>query len=184
MNRNSHHTRMMNDLNLPPRTDAQDQDHRIALYPGTFDPITNGHIDIIERGLHLFDKIIVTIAINVQKVPLFSLEERSAMIHECFQNSDRVLVGCTDGLIVDYALKNNAHAIIRGLRAVSDFDYEFQLALMNRRLERTVDTVFLMTAFRWIYISSSNIKNAARCKGKITGLVPEHVERALQKKFA
>jgi len=174
----------MNDLNLPPRTDAQDQDHRIALYPGTFDPITNGHIDIIERGLHLFDKIIVTIAINVQKVPLFSLEERSAMIHECFQNSDRVLVGCTDGLIVDYALKNNAHAIIRGLRAVSDFDYEFQLALMNRRLERTVDTVFLMTAFRWIYISSSNIKNAARCKGKITGLVPEHVERALQKKFA
>lgn len=175
---------MMNDLNLPPRTDAQDQDHRIALYPGTFDPITNGHIDIIERGLHLFDKIIVTIAINVQKVPLFSLEERSAMIHECFQNSDRVLVGCTDGLIVDYALKNNAHAIIRGLRAVSDFDYEFQLALMNRRLERTVDTVFLMTAFRWIYISSSNIKNAARCKGKITGLVPEHVERALQKKFA
>jgi len=174
----------MNDLNLPPRTDAQDQDNRIALYPGTFDPITNGHIDIIERGLHLFDKIIVTIAINVQKVPLFSLEERSAMIHECFQNSDRVLVGCTDGLIVDYALKNNAHAIIRGLRAVSDFDYEFQLALMNRRLERTVDTVFLMTAFRWIYISSSNIKNAARCKGKITGLVPEHVERALQKKFA
>jgi len=175
---------MMNDLNLPPLTDTQDQELRIALYPGTFDPITNGHIDIIERGLHLFDKIIVTIAINVQKVPLFSLEERSAMIRECFQNSDRVIVGCTDGLIVDYALKNNAHAIIRGLRAVSDFDYEFQLALMNRRLERTVDTVFLMTAFRWIYISSSNIKNAARCKGKITGLVPEHVERALQKKFA
>jgi pantetheine-phosphate adenylyltransferase len=175
---------MMNDRNLPPRTDAQNQDLRIALYPGTFDPITNGHIDIIERGLHLFDKIIVTIAINVQKVPLFSLEERSAMIRECFRDSDRVLVGCTDGLIVDYALTNNAHAIIRGLRAVSDFDYEFQLALMNRRLERTVDTVFLMTAFRWIYISSSNIKNAARCKGKITGLVPEHVERALQKKFA
>jgi len=174
---------MMNDLNQPPLTDAQDQELRIALYPGTFDPITNGHIDIIERGLHLFDRIIVTIAINVQKVPLFSLEERSAMIRECFQNSDRVIVGCTDGLIVDYALKNNAHAIIRGLRAVSDFDYEFQLALMNRRLERTVDTVFLMTAFRWIYISSSNIKNAARCKGKITGLVPEHVERALQKKF-
>ena len=175
---------MMNNLSLPPLSDAQDQGLRIALYPGTFDPITNGHIDIIERGLHLFDRIIVTIAINVQKVPLFSLEERSAMIRECFQNSERVIVGCTDGLIVDYALKNNAHAIIRGLRAVSDFDYEFQLALMNRRLERTVDTVFLMTAFRWIYISSSNIKNAARCKGKITGLVPEHVERALQKKFA
>jgi pantetheine-phosphate adenylyltransferase len=157
---------------------------RIALYPGTFDPITNGHIDIIERGLTLFDRVIVTIAINVQKVPLFTLEERSTMIRACFEDSERVSVGYTDGLIVDYALQNNAQTIIRGLRAVSDFDYEFQLALMNRRLERTVETVFFMTGFRWIYISSSNIKNAARCKGKITGLVPEHVERALQDKFA
>ncbi len=157
---------------------------RIALYPGTFDPITNGHIDIIERGLTLFDRIIVTIAINVQKEPLFSLEERIAMIEACFSGNRRITVGYTDGLIVDYALGNKARAIIRGLRAVSDFDYEFQLALMNRRLERSVETVFLMTAFRWIYISSSNIKNAARCRGKITGLVPEHVERALQEKFA
>ena len=156
----------------------------VALYPGTFDPITNGHIDIIKRGLSLFDKIIVTVAINVQKTPLFSLEERCALIQESFTEfNGRVEVGATDGLIVDYALKNNAHAIIRGLRAISDFDYEFQLALMNRRLERTVETVFLMTGFRWIYISSSNIKNAARCGGKITGLVPEHVELALQKKF-
>ncbi len=157
----------------------------VALYPGTFDPITNGHIDIIKRGLHLFDKIIVTVAINVQKTPLFSLEERCDLIRECFKElNGRVEVGCTDGLIVDYALKNNAHAIIRGLRAISDFDYEFQLALMNRRLERSVDTVFLMTGFRWIYISSTGIKNAARCRGNITGLVPAHVELALQNKFA
>ena len=157
----------------------------VALYPGTFDPITNGHIDIIKRGLSLFDKIIVTVAINVQKTPLFTLEERCALISECFTELDgRVEVGYTDGLIDDYALKNKAHAIIRGLRAISDFDYEFQLALMNRRLERSVETVFLMTGFRWIYISSSNIKNAARCGGKISGLVPDHVERALREKFA
>lgn len=172
----------MTDISRPPA--AEPRAPRIALYPGTFDPITNGHIDIIERGLTLFDRVIVTIAINVQKVPLFTLEERSAMIRACFEDSKRVSVGYTDGLIVDYALQNNAQTIIRGLRAVSDFDYEFQLALMNRRLERTVETVFFMTGFRWIYISSSNIKNAARCKGKITGLVPEHVERALQDKFA
>jgi pantetheine-phosphate adenylyltransferase len=157
---------------------------KVALYPGTFDPITNGHIDIIKRGLSLFDKIIVTVAINMQKMPLFSLEERSALISECFKEFDgRVEVGYTDGLIVDYAVKNNVHAIIRGLRAISDFDYEFQLALMNRRLERTVETVFLMTGFRWIYISSSGIKDAARCKGNITGLVPPHVEKALKAKF-
>jgi pantetheine-phosphate adenylyltransferase len=172
----------MNDVHLP--LSADDKALRTALYPGTFDPITNGHIDIIERGLTLFDRVIVTIAINVQKVPLFTLEERSAMIRACFLGSERVSVGYTDGLIVDYALQNNAQTIIRGLRAVSDFDYEFQLALMNRRLERTVETVFLMTGFRWIYISSSNIKNAARCRGNVTGLVPEHVERALKEKFA
>jgi pantetheine-phosphate adenylyltransferase len=173
----------MNEITLPALADKQ-ENVRIALYPGTFDPITNGHINIIERGLNLFDRIIVTIAINVQKVPLFTLEERCAMIDECFRGSERVSVGYTDGLIVDYALQNNARTIIRGLRAVSDFDYEFQLALMNRRLERSVDTVFLMTGFRWIYISSTGIKNAARCKGKITGLIPEHVERALHEKFA
>ncbi|MBM9538260.1 pantetheine-phosphate adenylyltransferase [Desulfobulbus alkaliphilus] len=157
-----------------------------ALYPGTFDPITNGHLDIIRRGLNLFDRIIITIAINPQKIPLFSLEERCELIEGCFGGfvSGRVEVGFTDGLIVDYARKKEAHAIIRGLRALSDFDYEFQLALMNRRLERSVETVFLMTGFRWIYISSTNIKNAARCHGDVAGLVPPHVDRALKKKFA
>ncbi|WP_028318276.1 pantetheine-phosphate adenylyltransferase [Desulfobulbus elongatus] len=174
----------MNDSQPPATVGAGHGPLCVALYPGTFDPITNGHINIIERGLHLFDRIIVTIAVNVQKVPLFSLEERLDMIEKCFPDSDRVSVGFTDGLIVDYALRHNAQTIIRGLRAVSDFDYEFQLALMNRRLERSVDTVFLMTGFRWIFISSTGIKNAARCKGNITGLVPEHVERALQEKFS
>ncbi len=159
--------------------------HRIAIYPGTFDPITFGHMDIIKRGLELFDKIIVTVAINAQKQPLFSLEKRSEMILECFRGQEeRVEVGFTDGLIVEYALKKNAGTIIRGLRAISDFDYEFQLALMNRRLERSVETIFLMTGFRWIYISSTGIKNAARCQGNINGLVPKHVERALKEKFA
>ena len=156
----------------------------IALYPGTFDPITNGHIDIIRRGLCLFDRIIVTVAVNPQKTPLFSLEERCALTEACFRDLDgRIEVGATDGLIVDYARRRGARAIIRGLRAISDFDYEFQLALMNRRLERNVETVFLMTGFRWIYISSTGIRNTARLGGSISGLVPAHVERALAEKF-
>ena len=158
---------------------------RIAVYPGTFDPITNGHIDIIRRGLCLFDRILVTVAVNDQKTPLFSLAERCALISECFPDLDgRIEVGATAGLIVQYARQHGARAIIRGLRAISDFDYEFQLALMNRRLERSVETVFLMTGFRWIYISSTGIKNAARLQGNISGLVPAHVERALAEKFA
>ena len=158
---------------------------RIAVYPGTFDPITNGHIDIIRRGLCLFDRILVTVAVNDQKTPLFSLAERCALISECFPDLDgRIEVGATAGLIVEYARQHGARAIIRGLRAISDFDYEFQLALMNRRLERSVETVFLMTGFRWIYISSTGIKNAARLQGDISGLVPAHVERALAEKFA
>lgn len=157
----------------------------IAVYPGTFDPITNGHIDIIKRGLHLFDKIIITIAVNSQKQPLFSLEERTQLIEQSFNDMDgRLAVDYTDGLIVDYAMQQNAATIIRGLRAISDFDYEFQLALMNRRLQRKVETVFLMTGFRWIYISSTSIKDAAKCRGNITGLVPVHVERALKEKFS
>lgn len=157
----------------------------IAVYPGTFDPITNGHIDIIKRGLQLFDKIIITIAVNSQKKPLFSLEERTQLIERSFNDMDgRIAVDYTDGLIVDYAMQQKAATIIRGLRAISDFDYEFQLALMNRRLQRKVETVFLMTGFRWIYISSTSIKDAAKCRGNITGLVPEHVEKALQEKFS
>ena len=171
-------------LDTPPTCDRRPAP-AIALYPGTFDPITNGHIDIIRRGLCLFDRILVTVAVNDQKTPLFSLAERCALISECFPDLDgRIEVGATAGLIVEYARQHGARAIIRGLRAISDFDYEFQLALMNRRLERSVETVFLMTGFRWIYISSTGIKNAARLQGDISGLVPAHVERALAEKFA
>ena len=176
----------MNDTVLPlPTTKPAGSRSRIALYPGTFDPITFGHIDIIKRGLEIFERIIVTVAVNAQKTPLFSLEKRCDMIRECFKGQeDRVAVGFTEGLIVEYARQKNAGTIIRGLRAISDFDYEFQLALMNRRLERSVETIFLMTGFRWIYISSTGIKNAARLQGDISGLVPAHVERALAEKFA
>ena len=171
-------------LDLPPSCESR-PGPATALYPGTFDPITNGHIDIIRRGLCLFDRILVTVAVNDQKTPLFSLAERCALISECFPDLDgRIEVGATAGLIVEYARQHGARAIIRGLRAISDFDYEFQLALMNRRLERSVETVFLMTGFRWIYISSTGIKNAARLQGDISGLVPAHVERALAEKFA
>ncbi|HFQ88672.1 MAG TPA: pantetheine-phosphate adenylyltransferase [Desulfobulbus sp.] len=156
----------------------------IAVYPGTFDPITNGHIDIIKRALRLFDQVIVAIAINPQKKPLFSLEERISMIRRCFGSAnDRIHVDCTSGLIVDFAVEKGACTIIRGLRAVSDFDYEFQLALMNRKLQRKVETLFLMTGLRWIYISSSIIKDAAKHNGDVSGLVPAHVQEALREKY-
>ncbi|MDH3348391.1 MAG: pantetheine-phosphate adenylyltransferase [Desulfobulbaceae bacterium] len=157
---------------------------KIALYPGTFDPITNGHIDIIKRGLRLFDHIIITIAINPNKNPLFSLDERIKMIKQCFSpKNTRISVDVTSGLIVDFAMKKKACAVVRGLRAVSDFDYEFQLALMNRKLQRKVETVFLMTGFRWIYISSTIIKDAACHGGEVNGMVPAHVQEALKQKF-
>lgn len=156
----------------------------IAIYPGTFDPITNGHIDIIDRGLSLFDKVIVTIAINPGKAPLFSLEERIFMIEKCFEDrNSRLEVDSVDGLLVEYAANRGARAIIRGLRAVSDFDYEFQLALMNRKLERTVESVFLMPGFRWIYISSSIVKDAARHGGDVADMVPPHVHRMMNEKY-
>jgi len=157
----------------------------VAVYPGTFDPITNGHIDIIKRALQMFDRVVIVIAINALKEPLFSTEERIEMIRQCFGSSnDRIEVDTTSGLIVDYAMEKGACAIVRGLRAVSDFDYEFQLALMNRKLQRKVETVFLMTGFRWIYISSSIIKDAARHGGDVGGVVPAHVKTALQEKFS
>jgi len=156
----------------------------IAIYPGTFDPITNGHLDLINRGLNLFDRIIVAIAINPGKAPLFSLEERREMIGKCFVGNERVEIDTVSGLLVEYAANRKARAIIRGLRAVSDFDYEFQLALMNRKLQRSVESVFLMPGFRWIYISSSIVKDAARHGGDVRELVPDHVCRALAEKYS
>lgn len=157
---------------------------RVAVYPGTFDPITMGHLDIIQRALHLFDRVIVAVAANPAKTPTFSIDERLRMICDCFPEGDpRVEVAAVDGLLVDYAYRRGSKAIVRGMRAVSDFEFEFQLALMNRRLEREVETVFLMTAFRWIYISSSIIKDVARHGGDVSGLVPDHVCESLREKY-
>lgn len=163
---------------------AEEKAGTVAVYPGTFDPITNGHLDIIQRALSLFDQVIVAVAKNPTKTPLFSLKDRLQMINDCFDESHpNIVVDSVDGLLVDYAYRKGASAIVRGLRAVSDFEFEFQLALMNRRLEREVETVFLMTGFRWIYISSSIIKDVARHGGDISGLVPDHVCERLREKF-
>ncbi|MFZ7127071.1 MAG: pantetheine-phosphate adenylyltransferase [Desulfobacterales bacterium] len=156
---------------------------RKAVYPGSFDPVTNGHIDIITRGLKLFDQIIVCILHNPSKKTLFSIEERMEMLQESLKATANVEIDTYDGLLVDYAVKKNAHAILRGMRAVSDFEYEFQMALMNRRLNRNIQTVFLMTGLRWIFTSSSIIKEAARFGGNINGMVPALVNQKLRDKF-
>lgn len=155
----------------------------VAIYPGSFDPVTNGHLDILERGLKLFDKIIVAILHNPEKKALFSVEERRHMFTESTNALPNVEVDTFDGLLVEYAARREANAILRGMRAVSDFEYEFQMALMNRRLNREVQTVFLMTGLRWIFTSSSIIKEAARFGGDIEGMVPPLVLKQLKKKF-
>jgi pantetheine-phosphate adenylyltransferase len=161
-----------------------ENNERTVVYPGTFDPITMGHLDIINRALELFDRVVVAVARHPSKSPLFTLEERLQMIKDCFKGTNKnIEVEAVSGLLVEYAYKKGAKSIVRGLRAVSDFEYEFQLALMNRRLERHVETVFLMTGFRWIFISSSIIKDAAQHGGDVSGLVPEHVRLNLKKKY-
>ena len=155
----------------------------VAVYPGTFDPITMGHVDIIERTLNLFSKVIVAVAVNASKTPTFTLEERIKMIEDTFKDYSRVEVHSVSGLLVEFAHQQNG-TIIRGLRAVSDFEYEFQLALMNRKLEREVDSVFLMPSFRWIFISSSIIRDAARNGGDVSDMVPFHVNEMLVEKFS
>jgi pantetheine-phosphate adenylyltransferase len=156
---------------------------KIAVCPGSFDPVTNGHCDVVRRGLKLFDKVIVAIARNGAKAPLFTIEERLEMLRETFKDSPGVQVDSFDGLLVDYAVNCHADAILRGLRAVSDFEYEFQLALMNRKLNRNIQTVFLMTGLRWIFISSSIIKEAAQFGGDTHGMVPDIVSLRLKEKF-
>ena len=158
--------------------------HTVAVYAGSFDPITNGHMEIIRRGLELFDKLVVALAVNPNKHHLFTVEERLEMIRIANQGNPRVVVDSFDGLLVDYAARNNIHVIIRGLRALSDFEYEFQMALMNRRLNREIDTIFLMTGFRWFYVSSSIIKEAASFGGSVEGLVPPIVNQKLIEKFS
>ena len=156
---------------------------RIAIYPGSFDPVTNGHMDIIKRGLTLFDKIIVTILENPAKQTLFTVSERVELLQESLKDMGRIEIASYGGLLVDYAVERNATAILRGMRAVSDFEYEFQMALMNRKLNREVQTVFLMTGLRWIFTSSSIIKEAVKFGGDIKTMVPPVVHAALRKKM-
>jgi pantetheine-phosphate adenylyltransferase len=158
-------------------------DNRIAIYPGTFDPLTNGHLSVIHRALKIFDKLIIAILVNPKKTPLFSLDERKAMIEEVLKDRSNVEIDFFDGLLVDYAVKKGSNVIIRGLRALSDFEFEFQLALMNRKLNRDVQSIFLMTDYKWFYISSTIIKEAASLGGKIDGLVPPIVCRRLKEKY-
>jgi pantetheine-phosphate adenylyltransferase len=160
------------------------QQPRIAIYPGSFDPLTNGHVDIIERGAKIFDKIIVAILANVEKTPLFTETERVALIQEVFQGRPNVQVETFDGLLVDYAQRKQASVLVRGLRAVSDFEYEFQMALMNRHLAPAIETVFMMPAEQYTYISSRLIKEVFMLNGQIDGLVPPIVEERLRAKRA
>ena len=156
---------------------------KIAIYPGSFDPVTYGHIDIVQRGRKLFDKIIVAVLYNPTKKSLFSIEERLEMLRESMKDIPSLMFDSFDGLLVDYAKKCGAHAILRGMRAVSDFEHEFQLALMNRKLNRDIETVFLMTGMRWFFTSSSIIKEAAIFGGDISDMVPPNVNVRVRKKF-
>ena len=156
---------------------------KIAIYPGTFDPFHNGHLEIIRRALGAFDHVVVALGMNPEKETLFSLEERLDMIRNSVNGDQRISSDSFDGLLVRYAEKKKACAIIRGLRAVSDFEYEFQLALMNRKLSRKIETYFLMTAHRFLYVSSRIIKATVYAGGCPDGLVPDYVLKILREKF-
>jgi pantetheine-phosphate adenylyltransferase len=155
----------------------------VAVYPGSFDPITNGHVDIIRRALTLFDRVIVAVAENIRKAPLFSLAEREAMIRASIDGDPRVEVDSFQGLLVDYARRRGSRVLVRGLRAIADFEYEFQFAHMNRHLASDVETLFLMTSEESFYVSSSLVKEVAAVGGDLTRIVPPAVLEALQKKF-
>jgi pantetheine-phosphate adenylyltransferase len=155
---------------------------RRAIYPGSFDPVTNGHLDVIERARKLFDEVIVAVAINEQKQPLFSAKERLAMLTGAIAGSG-VRVAPMEGLLVDFAAAANACAVIRGLRAISDFEFEFQMALMNRKLDTRVETIFLMPKEEYTYLSSRIVKEIARLGGDVSAFVPRPVMEALAKKF-
>jgi pantetheine-phosphate adenylyltransferase len=155
----------------------------LAVYPGSFDPITNGHLDIIARGLSVFDEVIIAILLNPEKHALFTMDERVAIIREAYQSDARVRVDTFSGLLVDYAEKVGASVIVRGLRAVSDFEYEFQMALMNRRLNPHIETVFMMPAEGYSYLSSRLVKEVFQLGGRVSELVPPVVERRLKEKY-
>ena len=157
---------------------------RRAIYPGSFDPITKGHLDIIERSARLFDEVVVALLLNVDKQPMFTTEERVEMIREVIRPWQNVSVGTFEGLLVHYAVGQQAQFVVRGIRAISDYEYELQMALMNRRLEKSVETVFLMAGEEYSYISSRLIKEVFALGGSIDGLVPELVEKRMRDKIA
>jgi pantetheine-phosphate adenylyltransferase len=161
---------------------------RRAIFPGSFDPVTNGHLDIIERGCKLFDEIIIAILVNPEKKPFFTVEERQSLLTEVLKQIDRgncrVRVDYFEGLLVQYAVAQQAHAIVRGIRAISDYEYELQMALMNRRLEPTIETVFMMPAEIYSYVSSKLVKEVFQLGGELDGLVPPLVEARMKERFA
>jgi pantetheine-phosphate adenylyltransferase len=154
----------------------------LAVFPGSFDPLTNGHVDIVARGLSVFGEVLVAILVNPEKRPLFSTEERVEILRQVFGNNDRVRIDTFSGLLVDYAEKVKASVILRGLRALSDFEFEFQMALMNRRLNPRIETVFMMPAESYSYLSSRLVKEVVQLGGEVSGLVPPVVERRLRDK--
>ncbi len=152
---------------------------RTVIYPGSFDPLTNGHLDVIQRATKLFDRVIVAVAKNESKNPLFTLEERLELVERAVKHLPNVEADCFDGLLVDYVQRQSAQAIIRGLRAVSDFEFEFQLALMNRKLNENVETIFMMPKDTYVFLSSRIVKEIARLGGDVSSFVPAHVQKAL-----
>jgi len=156
---------------------------KIAIYPGSFDPVTNGHLDVLKRAASLFDLVYIAVARNLQKVPLFTAEERVVLIRDCTKEIPNIKMDSFDGMVVDYARKVGADVIIRGLRALSDFDYEFQMALMNRHLNEKIDTVFLVPHEDYTYLSSSMVRELARFGGDISAFVPVNVQAALLQKI-
>ncbi len=158
--------------------------HVIAIYPGSFDPPTNGHLDLVQRGSEIFDELIVAVLRNPDKEPLFTIGERCAMLRELTAGLDNVRIDVFEGLLVDYATKTGARALLRGIRAISDYEYELQMALMNRKLDPRMETVFMMPAEAYSYVSSRLVKEIAHLGGSIHGLVPDLVEKRLQQKLA
>ena len=156
---------------------------RRAIYPGSFDPITNGHLDVIERARKLFDEVVVAVAHNDEKQPLFSLQDRLDLLSQTAGKIDNVRIAEFEGLLVDFARKQEAGVVIRGLRAISDFEFEFQMALMNRKLDPAVETIFLMPKEEYTYLSSRIVKEIARLGGDVSGFVPACVAKALSRKF-
>ncbi len=156
---------------------------KMAIYPGSFDPITNGHLSILRRALTIFDSITIAVVSNPMKNTLFTLDERMEMIRESVKNDDKVFIDSFSSLLVDYVASKKTNIILRGMRALSDFEYEFQMSLMNRKLNKNIQTIFMMTDYKWFYISSTIIKEAASLGGTIKGLVPNIVCQKLKEKY-